>query len=217
MSVRNILDGTIKVGGDGSMPVEPVIPEKLVIGDSELGSTTIDRGLITNSNIITNNITAIGIQTSDCVNTSELVATTRIASRAITVGDLNLFANDQVITEVAQIDFADGSRAITSVQAKVSATWLAITQNLHLFQLTITKLTGMPATLKELTLTVPQIKPSYTFTLYDAVSVLVNDTPVLANLTIEAIKNASLVVTITFPSALENPTALSVRFLREMS
>ena len=31
MSVRNILDGTIKVGGDGSMPVEPVIPKDLTV------------------------------------------------------------------------------------------------------------------------------------------------------------------------------------------
>ena len=31
MSVRNILDGTIKVGGDGSMPVEPEIPENLQV------------------------------------------------------------------------------------------------------------------------------------------------------------------------------------------
>ena len=31
MSVRNILDGTIKVGSGGDMPVEPVIPEELTL------------------------------------------------------------------------------------------------------------------------------------------------------------------------------------------
>ena len=31
MSVRNVLNGTIKVGGDGSMPVEPVVPEDLEV------------------------------------------------------------------------------------------------------------------------------------------------------------------------------------------
>ena len=133
------------------------------------------------------------------------------------MGSLNLFADDVVASQSCQINFADGSRAITGVTAKVDATWLAITQHLHLFQLTITKLTGMPATLEEICLTVPKRKPARTFTLYDAVTVVVDDSLVLASLTIEATKDVSLVVTITFPSALENPSALSVRFLREMS
>ena len=199
MSVRNILDGTIPVGGS----IGPGILDEVKTNSLTVGSPGM---------LCTGPMTCASTATIDTVN-----AVTSINTKAITVGSLNLFANDQVINEITQIDFTDGSRAITSVQAKVEATWLAITQNLHLFQLTMTKLTGMPATMKELTLTVPQIKPGYTFTLYDAVSVLVNDTPVLASLTIEATKDVSLVVTITFPTALENPSALSVRFLREMS
>ena len=199
MSVRNILDGTIPVGGSiGPGILEEVKTNSLTVGPPGM--------------LCTGPLTCASTATVDKVN-----AVTGVTTPAITVGSLNLFANDQVIDEITQINFADGSRTITSVQAKVDATWLAITQHLHLFQLTITKLTGMPASLKEPTLTVPQIKPGYTFTLYDAVSVLVNDTPVLASLTIEATKVVSLVVTITFPTALENPSALSVRFLREMS
>ena len=70
--------------------------------------------------------------------------------------------------------------------------------------------------MEEICLTVPKIKPTHTFTLYDAVTVVVDDALVLAHLTVEATKDVSLVVTITFPSALENPSALSARFLREM-
>ena len=202
MSVRNILDGTIPVGGSGGLTPE---------SDIRVGNIQAETIKAANVKIVQAG-TFQEVQAFTSIRTPSLTAT-----KALTVGSLNLFANDQVINEITQIDFTDGSRAITSVQAKVEATWLAITQNLHLFQLTMTKLTGMPASLKELTLTVPQIKPSYTFTLYDAVSVLVNDTPVLASLTIEATKDVSLVVTITFPTALENPSALSVRFLREMS
>ena len=225
MSVRNILDGTIKVGGDGSGTSKRELFVEELSAD-RCYFTNIERcGIIKTTNLIADGSIDMQVGINEPKPLAYITkgdkitveADNLIAGSSLTVGSLNLFANDQVINQSAQINFADVSRTITSVQAKVEATWLAITQNLHLFQLTMTKLTGMPATLKELTLTVPQIKPSYTFTLYDAVSVLVNDTPVLASLTIEATKDVSLVVTITFPTALENPSALSVRFLREMS
>ena len=198
MSVRNILDGTIPVGGGlGPGLLEDLQTNKLSVGKEGM--------------ICVGPMACADTATIDKVN-----AVTGVTTKALTVGSLNLFANDQVIDEITQIDFTDESRTITGVMAKVDATWLAITQHLHLFQLTLSKLTGIPASLKELTLTIPNIKPAYTFTLHDAVSVVVNDAPVLASLTLEAIKGESLVVTITFPTALENPLALSARFLREM-
>ena len=202
MSVRNILDGTIPVGGSGGLTPESEIVVKNV---SAL------------ENITTQSLSAIKQISVTTPKSNTIITAESITTPALTVGSLNLFANDQVIDEITQIDFTDESRTITGVMAKVDATWLAITQHLHLFQLTLSKLTGIPASLKELTLTVPKIKPSYTFTLYDAVTLVVDDSLVLASLTIEATKDVSLVVTITFPSALENPSALSVRFLREMS
>ena len=46
MSVRNILDGTIKVGGDGSMPVEPVIPENLEVKTVKASGNVMGKNLV---------------------------------------------------------------------------------------------------------------------------------------------------------------------------
>ena len=265
MSVRNILDGTIKVGSGGDMPVEPEIPEDLevktvkasgnVMGSNLIATGTVLVGGTETNSVISNNaikakfidgyvvnatetlratkdliigskeevttvnggaITANSI-TVDSAHTSTLGVDDNIITPAITVGKLNLFAEDQVLNETMQFDFTDGSRAITSVQAKAEATYLSITQYLHLFQLTINNLTGMPTTLIEFSVTIPKILPTSNYTIHDAVSVLLADTmPVGCALTIKATKGESLVVTFSFNTALQNPSSLSARFLREM-
>ena len=219
MSVRNILDGTIPVGGSGGLTPESDIQVNHVY--SNLGFHT--PGIFGGKEVrLTHELTVPKINIGTYATTDDSEITSKITEEgittpALTVGSLNLFAEDQVLNETMQFDFTDGSRTITSVQAKAEATYLSITQYLHLFQLTFNNLTGMPTTLIEFSVTIPKILPTSNFTLHDAVSVLLADTmPVGCALTIKATKGESLVVTFSFNTALQNPSSLSARFLREM-
>ena len=225
MSVRNILDGTIKVGGDGSGTSKRELFVEELSAD-RCYFTNIERcGIIKTTNLIADGSIDMQVGINEPKPLAYITkgdkitveADNLIAGSSLTVGKLNLFAEDQVLNETMQFDFTDGSRTITSVQAKAEATYLSITQYLHLFQLTINNLTGMPTTLIEFSVTIPKILPTSNFTLHDAVSVLLADTmPVGCALTIKATKGESLVVTFSFNTALQNPSSLSARFLREL-
>ena len=81
MSVRNILDGTIKVGSGEVMPVEPEIPENLQVttlkasqsvmaGDTVIvgtsrGNTTITSAAVTTQSLILGGNQVLGVQTTN--------------------------------------------------------------------------------------------------------------------------------------------------------
>ena len=56
MSVRNILDGTIKVGSGEVMPVEPEIPENLTL--KSLSADRVETSSISTVGIKANEVTA---------------------------------------------------------------------------------------------------------------------------------------------------------------
>ena len=132
------------------------------------------------------------------------------------MGTLNLFANDQLVNERGEINFTDSSGAVTSKEINICATWLAITQNLHLFQFELSNIAGLPSSIASFSATIPKIVPTYNYILYDAASALVNNSPVLCLIKVVALQGTSLTVTVTFPTPLTNPSTLSMRFLREM-
>ena len=52
MSVRNILDGTIKVGSGGDMPVEPEIPENLEVSTLKASGNVSGKNLIATGTVL---------------------------------------------------------------------------------------------------------------------------------------------------------------------
>ena len=242
MSVKNILDGTIPV--DGGLTPESIIKVKHVY--SSLGFSTpesIDVGgglavtqeifspriITTNLKIPTaaeestfptvltkDNITTPTVTATESITTPSLTATEKINTAALTVNGLNLFANDQKIYEKVSFNFIDGDGVSHGVLYTLSATWLAITQNCHLFQFEVDKMSGIYTTLAGFSVTVPKILPPYTYTLHDAVSALVDNKELFCFVQIEAVKDTSLKVTITFSAPQTLPTSISVRFLRLM-
>ena len=106
MSVRNILDGTIKVGSGEVMPVEPEIPEEL-----ELKKLTVDGG-ITTGGLAAEEVNCERVLTnSTTVKNSATVGTLTVNNKA-TVGSLTVDSR-----EVLGMQTTNAKMTITGLKA----------------------------------------------------------------------------------------------------
>ena len=209
--------GIIDVGGSAHIAKQITTP-KIITQHICLPDPNEDPSQVTSfPTVLTyNNITTPTVTATESITTPTLAAKESITTPALTVNGLNLFANDQKIYEKVSFDFIDGDGESHGVLYTLSATWLAITQNCHLFQFEVDKMSGIYTTLAGFSVTVPKILPPYTYTLHDAVSALVDNKELFCFVKIEAVQNTSLKVTITFSAPQTLPTSISVRFLRLM-
>ena len=103
MSVRNILDGTIKVGSGGSMPVEPEIPENLQV------ATLKALGSVTGTNLYAIDTLTVGNSRGNTTITSAAVTTPNLTVDSREVLTLQHLGDKLTMTGLK----ADGKTAVS--------------------------------------------------------------------------------------------------------
>ena len=103
MSVRNILDGTIKVGsGGGSMPVEPEIPENLQV------TTVKASGSVTGASLYATDKLVVGTSRGNTTITPAEITTSNLTVRGNQVLNMQYFKDKITVSGVK----ADGQQQL---------------------------------------------------------------------------------------------------------